>query len=240
MASELPFHLAVTTTDGTGLILGEVVSDETADVTAGFVAAIEAAGIQGERDEQGFGAALLAADADQNDFARADADLEVVIYADEDDHGDLSAEDFLGALRDLHPGRSVVVSAVVGDLPNGCASATGAADAGSTYIDAQAATGGARESICTSQTEAMLGRLASAVLGLRTEFYLSELPLLASMEITVDGVAIPRRDADGWRYDGADNSVIFDGWSIPRPGAVIQAHYFDYTGSGTIDTGAGG
>ncbi|MBM4368949.1 MAG: VWA domain-containing protein [Deltaproteobacteria bacterium] len=237
-AAELPYRLAVTTTSGTGVLLGELITEETADPSASFVAAIEAAGIEGEREESGFASALLAADPANNDFAREEADLEVVIYSDEDDHSELDPSEFLADLGDLHPGRSVVVSAVVGDPPTGCASATGAADPGDNYLAAQAESGGAKESICTADTDGMLERLAHLVLGLRTEFFLSALPLLDSMEVTVDGVVVPRRDQDGWRYDGGDNSIIFDGWSIPRPGATIEAFYFDYTGNSTVDTGS--
>ena len=146
----------------------------------------------------------------------------------------------MAELEALRPGRKVVASGVVGDPPTGCASATGAADPGNTYIEVQALTGGARESICTADIDAMLERIANAVLGLRTEFFLSDLPLLDSMEVRVDGAEIPRRDADGWRYDGGNNSIIFDGWAIPRPGAVIGAAYFDYNGQGSSDPGAAG
>lgn len=237
-ASELPFRLALTTTAGDGGLLGSVVTPDDADMTAGFAAAIALAGVAGSREEQGFSAAIEASNADHNDFARADADLEVVFYTDEDDHSGLDAAEAVAELEALRPGRKVVTSGVVGDPPTGCASATGAADPGLAYIEAQGLTGGARESICTAEVDAMLERLANAVLGLRTEFFLSDLPLLDSMEVRVDGATIPRRDTDGWRYDGGDNSIIFDGWAIPRPGAVIEAAYFDYNGQGSSDPGA--
>ena len=239
-AAELPFRMAVTTTSATGELLGGVIDQDSADITASFTSAVSSAGVTGNRAEAGFDAALLGADP-ANDFARAEADLEVVIYADEDDQSSIDSADFVESLGEARDGgRSIVVSAVVGDPPNGCASATGAADAGDRYLEAQALTGGARESICASDTDGVLERLAHAVLGLRTEFTLSALPLLDSMEVTIDGVVIPRRDVDGWRYDGGDNSIIFDGWAIPRPGASIMAFYYDYTGNTAVDTGAGG
>ncbi|MBM4392954.1 MAG: hypothetical protein FJ090_17650 [Deltaproteobacteria bacterium] len=237
-AAELPFRLAITTTSGTGELLAEPIGDQTEDIEGEFAAILTRAGLEGAREEAGFASAILAADHRSNDYARSDADLELVVYSDEDDHSGIDASDFVSELESTREGRSVVVSVVVGDLPTGCASAAGAADPGEAYVEAQEATGGARESICTADTEGMLERLANQVLGLQTKFVLSALPLLATMDVRVDGVAIPRRDSDGWRYDGSDNSIIFDGWAIPRPGAAIDAFYYDYTGNRGEDTAA--
>ncbi len=237
-AAELPFRLAITTTSGTGALLAEPIGDQTENIEDEFRDALSLAGVAGEREEAGFASAILAADHRSNEYARADADLELIVYSDEDDHSGIDPADFVSELEATRDGRAVVVSAVVGDLPTGCASAAGAADPGEAYVEAQEATGGARESICSADTEGMLERLANEVLGLQTKFVLSALPLLSTMEVRVDAVAIPRRDTDGWRYDGGDNSIVFDGWAIPRPGAAIEAFYYDYTGNRGEDTAA--
>lgn len=239
-SADLEFRLGLVTTDPTapGALLGAPLDQDTSGITAAFVAQVEGAGIAGDRVEEGFTAALAGASPEEDpDFAREDANLEVVVYSDEDDHSDLDVDDFLDELALTHPGRQVRVNAIVGDEPSGCASSVAAADAGVRYHAAREASGGVRESICTYAMDTMLARVANQVIGLNTIFPLSDLPLLNTMAVTVDGVAIPRRDVDGWRYDGTGNALVFSGWAIPRPGAKVEANYFNWTGGPLPDTG---
>lgn len=240
-AADLEFRLGLVSTDvaGAGKLLGPVLDQDVADLTPTFVAAVNGAGVRGDREEQGFAAALAGASHEVTpDFARTTADLQVVVYSDEDDAGSLEVDEFLEQLQGTRSAQAVVVNTVVGDAPVGCASSVAAADAGLRYHEAREATGGVRESICTTDMDAVLQRLANSVIGLNASFGLSELPLLNTLEVTVDGVVIPRRDTDGWRYRGVDNSLVFDGWAIPRPGSKITASYFDWTGGPLPDTGA--
>lgn len=239
-AADLEFRLGLVNTDpaDAGRLLGPVIDEASADPTGTFVSAVTGAGVRGDREEQGFAAAIAGADHGTTpDFARTDADLQVVIYSDEDDAGELAVDDFLDQLQGTRSARTVVVNTVVGDAPAGCASSVAAADPGLRYHEARLATEGVRESICTTDMDAVLQRLANSTIGLNASFGLSELPLLNTLEVMVDGVVIPRRDTDGWRYSGLDNSLVFDGWAIPRPGSKIQASYFDWTGGALPDTG---
>ncbi len=239
-AAELEFRLALVSTDpaDAGLLLAPVLDESSSALTETFVVAVTEAGIAGDREEEGFTAALAGADeARVPEFARSGADLQVVIYSDEDDASSLEVADFLAELDGVRSGE-VTVNTIVGDAPAGCASTVAAADAGLRYHEARERSGGVRESICTTDMDAVLQRLGNAVIGLNASFTLSELPLLNTLEVQVDDVVIPRRDTDGWRYSGLDNSILFDGWAIPRPGAKIQAAYFDWTGGPLPDTGA--
>ncbi len=61
-------------------------------------------------------------------------------------------------------------------------------------------------------------------------FVLSHEPDLESLEVLVDDVLIPTREADGWTYDIGQNAVVFDRYSIPRPGMEIVINYFAHRG----------
>ncbi|MSQ03214.1 MAG: VWA domain-containing protein [Myxococcales bacterium] len=237
--ADLEFRLALVSTDvaDVGTLLGPILDEGSERLTETFVEAVQSAGIRGARDEEGFAAAIAGADPDTTEFGRGKADLQVVIYSDEDDRGSMEVDEFLDELEGTHSGYHVAVNVVVGDAPSGCASAVAAADAGLRYQEARELSGGVRESICTVEMDAVLQRLANYVIGLNAKFPLTELPLLNTLEVQVDDVVIPRRDVDGWRYHGIDNSIVFDGWAIPRPGAKIQAAYFDWTGGALPDTG---
>ena len=235
-ALSVDFRLAVTSTDmededEAGQLLGEVLTPETPGLAAAFAEQIFSSS-EGSRDERGFEAAVLAAEpggAGGPDFAREGADLEVVFFSDEDDSSTLGVDellDELGAVR----GGEVVLNAIVGDPPEGCASLEAAADAGEKYIAAQEQSDGARESICALDYDAMLERMALQVLGLDTRFALSAIPDPATLEVRVDTALISPRERHGWSYAPGDNTIVFDGYAVPRPGAEIVVRYYDWLG----------
>ncbi len=237
------WRLGVTTTDLSGAsgepgaLLGGVLTPEDDDLVDAFAERV-LADSDGSRDEQGFSAALLAADPDGVNAGawRPDADLEVVFFSDEDDHSGLDPDAFLDELAALREG-STVVSAIVGDPPAGCASALAAADAGEAYVAAAEASGGRRESICAADQDALLERVAFHVLGMNAAFALEAVPAPDTMEVRVDGALVHRRDRHGWRYEAGDNTLVFDGFAIPGPGAGIEVSYTDWMGGPAVETG---
>lgn len=239
-AAELEFRLGLVVTDPADLgdQKGETMTDQSPGLTAAFQAAITDAGLRGSREEAGFEAAAAGASSlVYPDFAREDANLEVIVYADEDDQSEVNVSDFLGELELTRPGMVARVNVIVGDEPAGCASPLAAADPGTRYISAKDASGGVRESICVNDIDAMLERVANQAIGLNTTFLLTDLPLLNTLVVKIDDAEIPRRDEDGWRYDGRSNAIVFAGWSIPRPGAKVTASYYNWTGGALPDTG---
>jgi len=235
------FRLGVTNTDtareAPGSLLGEVLDADSSNMVETFADQITTE-TAGSRDEHGFEAALLAADPDGEgaDFVRPGAALEIVFFSDEDDQSNLTVSEFQDGLAAY--GDDIVVNAIVGDLPEGCASLQSAADPGTAYVEAQDATGGSRESICAHDYAAMLERMALQVLGLDDTFALSKIPDLASTEVRVDGILLHRRDRHGWRYEAGQNAIVFDGYAVPPPGAGIEVSYFEWTGtSEQEDTG---
>jgi len=164
------------------------------------------------------------------ELLRAESDLEIIFFSDEDDQSEWDADSFISELQILRPG-NVSINAITGDPPEGCASVFGAADPGFKYQEAQEATYGLRESICSLQYDAMLERIALKVLGLQNTFALNSAPDLNTMEVLVDGAQIHRRDRHGWHYDAGLNAVIFDGFAVPRPGAEIVIKYALWIGT---------
>jgi len=226
--SSVDFRLGVVSTDmdeDPGLLQGPVLDVETSSMVDRFISQINTDRV-GSRDERGLEAALVGADPELSpEFARARADLELVVFSDEDDHSSLSVDDVLDELSDQRDGASVKVHAVVGDPPAGCVSALAAADVGTRYLEAQAITEGRRESICTLDYGGMLARVALDVIGLDTTFALSEIPSPPTIELMVDGVGVHQRDVDGWRYNPGDNTIVFDGYAVPPAGARIEVSY---------------
>ncbi len=232
------FRLGVITTDegDAGALLGPVLDSDTVDLATAFAVQVTSVG-DGDRTERGFATALAASGAT---LTRDGADLEVVFFTDEDDQSELEPAAFIDALAGSRSGADVVVNAITGDLPDGCASISAAADPAPRYVAAQQSTGGLRESICAYDYDAMLERVALQVLGLQVRFALSMLPELATMEVRVDGALVHRRDRHGWRYDAGDNSIVFDGYAVPPPGAGISVAYYEWQGQTSrtsVDTG---
>jgi len=232
------FKLGVTTTDAEvgGRLIGPLLATDTPGLTAAFVDQVTGVG-EGDRTEVGFLTAVAAAEGEQ---LRPGADLEVVFFTDEDDQSELTPAAFVDALDAVHPDGRVVVNAITGDLPDGCASIAAAADPAPRYVAAQEQTGGLRESICSYDYDAMLERMALKVLGLEVRFSLALLPELATMEVRVDGARVHRRDRHGWRYDAGDNSIVFDGYAVPPPGSTIEVAYYEWAGRTSrevVDTG---
>jgi hypothetical protein len=230
--SSVDFRLGVISTDmdeDQGELNGTVLDVESNEMVDTFIDQIQM-DIAGSR-KKGFEAALIGADPDRNpDFARAGADLELVVFSDEDDQSDVGVDSFLSTLEDQRPNANVKVHAVVGDPPAGCVSALAAADVGSRYLEAQTLTDGRRESICTLDYGAMLARVALDVIGLQTSFALSKVPAVATIELTVDGITIHQRQRDGWWYNPGTNTIDFDGFAVPPPGSQIDVTYTEWYG----------
>jgi hypothetical protein len=233
-------QIGVTTTD--------VDSDEAGQLTAPLMAAndpdlsalfLEAAtvGTDGSRIEKGFEAALLATASETNpDLLRDGAILHVIFVSDEDDQSTVSVDGLKTALEGRVGQNKLLVHAIVGDLPGGCASGSSAADAGERYAELTEETLGQRDSICNDSHKEILGRIGLDAAGLTDTFDLTDLPIADTIEVWVDDVKMFERDLDGWQYDVGENAVNFAGRAVPRPGMEIVIDYELWAGvEGTTD-----
>lgn len=232
---ELDYRLGVVSTDldpeYPGRLVGPVLEPGTPNLLDDFLNQV-LGHETGNPTEQGLAAAIAAAAPGgvNVDFGRVDADLEIIVFSDEDDHSDTPITQVLSELEDPRNQASLGLSAIVGDPPQGCISPTGAADHGERYIAVQEATQGLRESICSPDFEGLLSRVALRALGLEVRFFLSAVPDLSTLAIYVDEVLVHERPQHGWRYDVGDNSIVFDGLAVPPPGSQVYASYLEWFG----------
>ena len=232
------WQVGVTTTNvdaEAGALVAPVLAAGADDVTIAFADAVDV-GTTGSRDEQGLLALELATSepllsGDNAGLVRGDADLAVVILSDEDDHspGEVGAyQDHLVGLKGQGNAR---VSAVVGELPAGCASPYAAADPGERYLSLANVSGGLVDSICRDDFSETMKQLALNALGLVDTFALSQVPEPASLEVRRSGVLLYQRDENGWRYDAGKNAIVLDGYAVPGPGEGLEVRYYAWQGN---------
>jgi hypothetical protein len=182
----------------------------------------------------GFASALatlsLAGDGGVNGgFRRPDAALHVVFVADADDaSGDAlgtAPEDaestFLADLLDYGASSPPVVSAIVGEPPDGCSSESGSASPGIAFSAAASATGGSISSICAADFGPILELLAANATTFPRIFPLQADPSYPAgqFRVWVDGVPA----LGGWSIDHDLPALVFD--VPPAGGAVVVATY---------------
>lgn len=235
LKEDLDFHLGVISTDAgdaedAGVLKGDIpiLTRETPDLRTTFAQNADV-GIGGDRDEAGFAATSLALSLTDPGlpnygFLRPDAELAVMFVSDEDDQSDSTVGGFIQSLQTLKGLKRVSLHALVGDVPMGCSSSTGAADAGSRYYQAVDATSGTSASICGSLGP-WLDDLVQSLAHVQDTFPLSRVPDPSTIEVRVDGVLLHERDVDGWTYLPDLNAVRIQGTPLPEAGQTIAILY---------------
>ncbi len=236
-ASYADFQIGVVTTDvaDNGALQGAVYTRDTPDLAEAFKQTI-LVGTDGTKDEKGFESAKRAL-INNPGFLRNDAALNLVFMSDEDDHSPALVSVYLQDYKTRSGTGGMLVHGIVGDQPYGCAAGGTAANAGVRYIEAAKTSGGYRDSICAEDYSDVLTRIGLQVVGLNNTFELNSLPEPESLQVWVDRVLIPQREIDGWSYSPGDNTVVFDGRSVPRPGMEIYIEYMPLLGNEAQETG---
>lgn len=198
LGSGIDYHIGVISTDlVTGSQAGKLQSamgyryiDEFTDNPTDVFAAMATVGSNGNWEERGrdavFTALDLRRDAPENQgFYRGGAGLEVVFVSDEDDVSELMSEtEFLQWFEGLKwsPERTnahaIVTPRNVNQCPEGLTP-------GIDYLELADATEGQKFNICEDDWAPMLDSLGLATSGLRMEYFLSRLPVLSTLEVTV-------------------------------------------------------
>jgi len=181
-------------------------------------------------------------------FLRPDASLVVLVVSDEPDYSTLGAPDaedwmdwsgyatWLDALKGPEPedAQRSHLSAIVGvsedglEVPDGClhgdAVGSGSLEEGALrgdgYIEAALATGGSVQSICSGDWTVTLYRLGLTSAGLRDRFELSEIPMLGSIGVRVEG-----NEVSSWTYEESLNAIVFGLAAIPEGGEAVSVTY---------------
>ncbi len=246
ISADVDYHIGVTSTDLTevgdgGRLRGPVpvIDRMTPNPADAFRAAVTFSATSQVALDEGLGAMVRALTTPNitgpnAGFLRDGAALAAIIVSDGSDESIGPTEFFTRFLKSLKgPGRDVntSLSAVVGDLPDGCTPAGEAhvfgakAKPGVRDTEVAMATGGIIESICTADFGPFVNQLATRLSSLRRFYLLSAPPKEATIEVRVDGVLVMRDPVNGWTYLPAQRAIRFNGSSIPRPGADIQITY---------------
>ncbi len=185
-------------------------------------------GTSGSYTEQGLDAVVAALDTHRDGhnegFYREDAALSVVVISDEDDYSTISVTGFVDWMLDLKADSELLAfSSIVAPRGN-CLTAE---EEGERYLQVTEAVGGVDWSICDEDYTGALELLGLTSAGLKREFFLSRIPVEATLDVAVeepDGTVHSYvADAD-YTYDERRNSVHFDD-AVPEPRAVVKATY---------------
>jgi HYDIN/CFA65/VesB family protein len=165
-------------------------------------------------------------------FLREAAKLYLIFVSDEDDQSDGSLDyyvDFFASIKGPRNHERLDISAIVGDIPDGCQGDGGEADPCSRYVEIASRTGGVFESICTSNWAQSLENIGLDVFGGYQDFPLTRPADPLTISVSVDNLTVDQAGcqgcADGWTYYADSNSVYFGNDVIPIKGARIEISY---------------
>jgi len=161
-------------------------------------------------------------------FFRDDARLNIIAFGDEDDQSEEDPDYYLGYFDVQYPGGGdwMMVSAVNGELPDGCGDYVTAAPR---YNQAVEETDGLFRSICTDDFTPVMAALAKHAFRPPRFFFLSENALESSIQVTVNDNPVPQAGspggADGWTYLAGENAVWFGDSVVPPFGATVVVRF---------------
>lgn len=215
---DLDWQVVIATSDS-GCNATGILTPETANVDQLFLDGAD--GYAGRYTESGL---ALAANGMKNTvpgecnegFIRENSKTTLVLVSDEPDQSNGIWSNYVNEIQFYAP--NAAITAIVGDVPGGCATA----DPGTGYYEAAAATQGAFLSICESDWSGYFRAIATlASTGATDRFVLSSAPDPATITTRVDGDLV----TTGWTYDEPGNAVVFDADHLPGSGAHILVDY---------------
>ncbi|MEZ4241069.1 MAG: VWA domain-containing protein [Myxococcota bacterium] len=247
------FHIGVISTSqdtddpDRGILIGDppYLTADDPDYVAAFQERVQI-GIGGSDKEKGLEAAWYALSPEMLvlhnvGFLRPQANLLVVVVSDEDDCSDdgfldgrdstscYQLHDLLTPVREevyrifdaKNNGELVQLGAIIGPFDGSCADAHD----GRRYAQAALMTGGIIGKICDADWSNVLYDLGLNATGFIDTFVLSAAAAADSIEVTVDGQAVPGDPQNGWTYDPVYWTVHFNGTSVPPRGSEILVEY---------------
>ena len=187
-------------------------------------------------DESGFEAAFLALSAPvifghNAGFLRRDAVLSIIFVSDEREQSSRSIDFYLNFFLSIKGFRNTNLfsaSSISGPENTSCSGPGGSASNAPRYVSIANRTGGVWQEICSADWSRTLEELSTTAFGFKSRFFLTNQPIINTIEIVVDGVIVPATGQGGtvnWTYDFATNSINFSPFATPEPGAQIQVQY---------------
>lgn len=169
---------------------------------------------------------------DHPEFLRDDALLVVVFLTDEDDHSVTidakGMEDYLDTLkRPFADGsRSWIANFIgVNSLTGDCRRQNPRAEPGLRYLELVGASNGVTESVCTADLRSALTNIKKRIENIMTDFHLDRKPVIESIRVFVDGVALSMDKDNGWTYEESGNLIRFHGVAVPSAESKIQIDF---------------
>ncbi len=153
-------------------------------------------------------------------FLREDASLEIILVSDEVDQSPAPVDyyvDFFKNIKGFRNDTMMHVNVIVGWLND-----SGSCDMSgfNRYKEVANRTGGRVESLC-GNFAAGLAAIGDSAFGLRVQFFLSRVPVPATIQVRVNNV----QQSTGWTFDAPSNAIIFDAANVPPENAVIRVNY---------------
>jgi len=235
LGSGLDYHIGTVSTDmfntgesgklidaGGGLLW---LDPDTPDPDPKFRTLIEL-GNGGGWPEKGLDAAYVAleerGDGFNSGFERDISGLHMIAISDEYDHSEqISAEEFSDWLTNRRPEGGVSFSSIspLGTCPEGWGN-------GTSYHEVTDTVGGVKWNVCNDDWGPLLEALALQASGSRIEYFLSELPVIETIEVWVvqDGVTLTMDMDEEYTYDETRNSVRFVEF-VPEALAEVWVEY---------------
>jgi hypothetical protein len=243
-ATRLNYHMAVTTMDMSasgekGRFLAQagtpaVLTAQTPNLVSTLQGRIKA-GASGSLLEKGMESVKTAlsgpvATGVNAGFLRPNSLLVVIFLSDENDKS--TVFDDVGFFNSIHAplpyGDKSWVVQFLGVTPTDPTCQTtgwGYSDPGTRYINLANASGGAAESICDNDFGRALTNVNQRLTSLLVEFLLGRKPLVATIQVTVNGMIVQKSDVDGWSYFEPNNSIRFHGTAVPGPDSNIHVDF---------------
>ena len=239
LGSGLDYHVGVISTDDDDAShqgrLREVaqerwIDDETQDPISVF-SAMANLGTSGSSYEAGrattYRAIELKKEAYNDGFIREDAGLHIIVISDEQDSSNndpISKGEFIDYLNTLKETDDMVTFSSIVNPPN--CGFCGGGSAGTDYIDVTNNVDGILWDINDQNWSTVLEQLGVQAAGLKREFFLTELPVIDTIEVWIEenGAVFQFVEGDDWVYSVSRNSVVFNEY-IPDPLSEIYITY---------------
>lgn len=231
-ALSLDYHIGVTTTDvgkHKGCVQGtttKVVKPSTPNLLNVLETNVRV-GTSGSGKEQGLEASRLAFGTSalqgcNKPFYRKDASLALIYISDEPDQSPLPIDSYINFLRSIKGVRKfdmLRASAIGLHEPSTCKNGGNCR-----YYAITKVLRGVYDSIKTTSWNNTLNSIGSVTFGRYGQFFLSRPADPKTIQVKVDSKLVPE-GAQGWLYDGTNNSIRFSKGKEPGSRAVIEVSY---------------
>lgn len=242
------YQIGVVTTDNAKLRGNpKIIRSSDADPVAAFGRNANV-GDSGDGTERGLEMAYQALSeplisADNVGFLRNDASLEIIMVSDEEDQSPATLDfytTFYFSIKGARNTNLLHVSSIAGDVPGGCNSNNGSAEAGQRYKEVANRTAGVFGSICDASFATTLQAIGNRAFGQRSQFFLTRQPDRAqpftvrsyTNEAACDadsantgGTVVAENPNSGYTYDAMSNSIIFAPQATPPRGTCLKVKY---------------